>query len=46
MDERQIELSRYRIQEAKTSFKVAENCLKDNFIRILLIAPIMQRFML
>lgn len=33
MDERQIELSRYRIQEAKTSFKVAENCLKDNFYK-------------
>ena len=33
MDERQKELSRYRIQEARNSFKVAENCLKDGFYK-------------
>ena len=33
MDERRRELSIYRIQEARNSYKVAENCLKDGFYK-------------
>ena len=33
MDERQIDLSKYRIQEAKDSLRVAERCLSDGFYK-------------
>ena len=33
MDHRQEELSRYRIQEAKNSLKVAEHCLKEDLYK-------------
>lgn len=33
MDNRQEELSRYRIQEAKDSLKVAEHCLKEGLYK-------------
>ena len=33
MDHRQEELSRYRIQEAKNSLKVAEHCLKEGLYK-------------
>lgn len=33
MDNRQEELSRYRIQEAKDSIKVAEHCLKEGLYK-------------
>ena len=33
MDERQIDLSKYRIQEAKDSLQVAERCLSDGFYK-------------
>ncbi|MCM1087592.1 MAG: HEPN domain-containing protein [Muribaculaceae bacterium] len=33
MDDRQIELCKYRIQEAEDSLTVAKNCLKDNFYK-------------
>lgn len=33
MDDRQRDLSRYRIQGAKDSLQVAENCLKDGLYR-------------
>ena len=33
MDERQIDLSRYRLQEAKDTLKVAERCLQDGFYK-------------
>ena len=33
MDQRQEELSRYRIQEAKNSLKVAEHCLKEDLYK-------------
>ena len=33
MDERQIDLSKYRMQEAKDSLRVAERCLSDGFYK-------------
>ncbi len=33
MDNRQIDLSKYRIQESKDSLIVAENCLNDGFYK-------------
>ncbi len=33
MDERQSDLSKYRIQEAKDSLRVAERCLSDGFYK-------------
>lgn len=33
MDNRQRELSNYRLQEAEDSLKVAQNCLKDGFYK-------------
>ena len=33
MDHRQEDLSRYRIQEAKNSLKVAEHCLKEDLYK-------------
>ena len=33
MDERQIDLSKYRIQEAKDSLRVAERCISDGFYK-------------
>lgn len=33
MDSRQVELSRYRIQEAENSLKVAGNCLREGFFK-------------
>ena len=33
MDERQLDLSKYRLQEAKDSLKVAERCLEDGFVK-------------
>ena len=33
LDNRQKDLSAYRLQEAKDSLKVAENCLKENFYK-------------
>lgn len=33
MDNRQRELSDYRLQEAEDSLKVAQNCLKDGFYK-------------
>ncbi|MCM1234764.1 MAG: HEPN domain-containing protein [Ruminococcus flavefaciens] len=33
MDDRRIELCKYRIQEAEDSLTVAKNCLKDNFYK-------------
>lgn len=33
MDNRQEELSRYRVQEAKDSLKVAEHCLKEGLYK-------------
>ena len=33
MDERQFDLSKYRIQEAKDSLRVAERCLDDGFYK-------------
>lgn len=33
MDSRQEELSKYRMQEAKDSLKVAKNCLMENFFK-------------
>ena len=33
MDERQIDLSKYRIQEAQDSLRVAERCLSDGFYK-------------
>ncbi len=33
MDDRRKELSEYRIQEAKDSLQVAQNCLKDGFYK-------------
>lgn len=33
MDERKIDLSKYRIQEAKDSLRVAERCLSDGFYK-------------
>lgn len=33
MDNRQIDLCKYRIQEAKDTLKVAENCLRDDFYK-------------
>lgn len=33
MDNRKLDLSRYRIQEARDSFRVAENCLKEGFYK-------------
>ena len=33
MDHRLVELSRYRIQEAKNSLKVAEHCLKEDLYK-------------
>ena len=33
MDERQIDLSKYRLQEAKDTLKVAERCLQDGFYK-------------
>lgn len=33
MDNRQVDLSKYRIQESKDTLKVASNCLKDGFYK-------------
>jgi len=33
LDNRQLELSKYRIQEAKNSLTVSENCLKEGFYK-------------
>ena len=33
MDNRQIDLANYRIQEAKNTLQVAKNCLKDGFYK-------------
>lgn len=33
MDNRQIDLSNYRLKEAKDSLRVAENCLTDGFYK-------------
>ena len=33
MDNRQIDLANYRIQEAKNTLQVAKNCLKDCFYK-------------
>ena len=33
MDNRQIDLCKYRVQEAKDTLIVAENCLKDGFYK-------------
>lgn len=33
MDNRQVELCKYRIREAKDTLQVAENCLKDGFYK-------------
>lgn len=33
MDNRQTDLSNYRVKEAKDSLLVAENCLKDGFYK-------------
>lgn len=33
MDNRQIDLSKYRIQEAENSLRVAEHCLKEGFYK-------------
>lgn len=33
MDERQIDLSKYRLQEAKDTLQVAERCLQDGFYK-------------
>ena len=33
MDKRQIDLSKYRIQEAKDSLRVAERCISDGFYK-------------
>ena len=46
MDNRQKELSMYRLQEAGNSLIVAKNCLNDGFFtRIRLIDRIIQHFM-
>lgn len=33
MDNRQVDLCKYRIQESKDTLKVAENCLRDTFYK-------------
>lgn len=33
MDNRQVDLCKYRIQEAKDTLKVADNCLRDDFYK-------------
>ena len=33
MDNRQIDLCKYRIQESRDTLKVAENCLRDDFYK-------------
>ena len=33
MDNRQVDLYKYRIQESKDTLKVAENCLRDTFYK-------------
>lgn len=33
MDNRQVDLSKYRIQEAKDTLQVADNCLRDGFYK-------------
>lgn len=33
MDDRQIDLSNYRVKEAKDSLQVSENCLRDGFFK-------------
>lgn len=33
MDNRQVDLCKYRVQEAKDTLKVAENCLRDGFFK-------------
>ena len=33
MDDRQIDLSNYRVKEAKDSLQVSENCLRDGFYK-------------
>ena len=33
MDERQIDLSKYRLQEAEDTLKVADRCFQDGFYK-------------
>lgn len=45
MDSRQKDLSKYRIQEAKDSLKVAKNCFTENFFKDSINLPIIHLFM-
>lgn len=44
MDERQIDLSKYRLQEAEDTLKVADRCFQDGFYKDSINLRIIQRF--
>lgn len=44
MDDRQKELSNYRIQEAENSLKVAKHCLNEGLIKTQLIVLTIRHF--